>query len=59
MSIDIFWFPAIWYVAAAGGFLRYLDRGQKVFFFRIARNENLFFKPKNYLEIWNLRPVDT
>ena len=33
MPSDIFWFPAIWLAAAAGGFLRYLDRGLKVSFF--------------------------
>ena len=33
MPSDVFWFPAIWLAAAAGGFLRYLDRGPKVLFF--------------------------
>jgi hypothetical protein len=31
---DIFWFPAIWLAAAAGSFLRYLNRGPKELFFR-------------------------
>jgi hypothetical protein len=33
MPSDIFWFPAIWLTAAAGSFLRYLDRGPKELFF--------------------------
>ena len=33
MPSDIFLFPAIWLAAAAGSFLRYLNRGPKMLFF--------------------------
>ena len=60
MPVDIFWFPAIWLAAAAGGFLRYLDRGPKVLFFlQIDRSEKLSFEVENRQKIWTRRPVYT
>ena len=38
MPSDIFWFPAIWLAAAAGSFLRYLNRGPKELFFSDNRH---------------------
>jgi uncharacterized membrane protein SpoIIM required for sporulation len=40
MPSDIFLFPAIWLAAAAGSFLRYLDRGPKELFFREKPRSN-------------------
>ena len=47
MPSDIFWFPAIWLAAAAGSFLRYLDRGPKELFFREKPRSEDNFQTQN------------
>ena len=40
----MFLFPAMWLAAAAGGFLRYLDRGPKVLFYETNQGVKWNFK---------------
>jgi hypothetical protein len=47
MPSDIFLFPAMWLAAAAGSFLRYLDRGPKELFFREKPRSEDNFQTQN------------
>jgi hypothetical protein len=47
MPSDIFLFPAIWLAAAAGSFLRYLDRGPKELFFSDKPRSEHNFQTQN------------